>query len=137
MRPPEPARSSLWRLPGGEAARLARFAAVGVLNTLFGYGVFYLLLVAGLQPVPALALATIVGIVFNFFSTATLVFRRPDLSRLGRFTGIYAITFTVNAIALAVAVDNGVAPATAQAILVVPMALLAYVLNSRLVFGEK
>lgn len=138
MKPSSASASVFGRLAGsGELGRIVRFAAVGILNTLFGYLVFYFLLVAGMQPVPALALATVLGVAFNFVSTSTLVFRRPELRRVWLFICIYAITFTVNAIALAGAVEWGVAPATAQAVLVVPMAALAYLLNSRLVFGDK
>lgn len=63
---------SLWRL------RFARFLIIGALNTLFGFGVFYLLLLAHLRPGPALAVATVLGVLFNFMTTGRVVFENAE-----------------------------------------------------------
>ncbi|PPD46599.1 MAG: polysaccharide biosynthesis protein GtrA [Methylocystis sp.] len=122
-------RMRLWRL------RFARFLVVGVGNTLFGYGVFYLLLGAGLAPTPALALATLIGVVFNFFTTGRVVFASADSTLLWRFACVYVVVFVVNAALLEWVVALGVAPAAAQALLLAPCVALSYLLNRTLVFN--
>jgi len=118
----------LWRLP------FARFLVVGVVNTIFGYGVFYLLLVAGLAPTPALALATLSGVVFNFFTTGRVVFANSDATRLWRFALVYGIVFVVNAALLEGGIGLGLGAPLSQALLLAPCVALSYVLNRTLVF---
>ncbi len=119
----------LWRLSA------ARFLAVGVFNTLFGYGAFYLLLGSGLAPTPALAFATLVGVVFNFFTTGRVVFANSDATLLWRFACVYAVVFAVNAALLEGAVSLGVGAALAQAMLLAPCVAFSYLLNRTLVFN--
>lgn len=127
----ESLRGRLWRL------RFARFLVVGVVNTLFGYGLFYALLGVGLAPTPALALATIAGIGFNFFTTGRVVFANADAARLWRFACVYGAVFLVNDALLELAIRTGLAPAPAQAVLLLPCVALSYVLNRAFVFAVR
>ena len=52
-----------------------KFVLVGILNTAFGYLVFALLLFLGLHYTLAVILSTIAGVLFNFKTTGTLVFK--------------------------------------------------------------
>ena len=124
-------RARLWSL------RFARFLVVGVLNTLFGYGLFFALLEARLAPTPALALATIAGVAFNFVTTGRVVFASSDATRLWRFASVYAIVFFVNDALLELALRLGLSPALAQAALLPPCVALSYVLNRTLVFDVR
>lgn len=123
------AHARLWRW------RFVRFLAVGALNTLFGYGAFYLLLSAHLAPTLALALATVLGVAFNFFTTGRVVFGDSGAARLWRFASAYGLVFVVNAALLEAARRWGFAPASAQALLLAPCVALSYVVNRTLVFG--
>jgi putative flippase GtrA len=125
----EEMRARLWRL------RFARFLVVGVVNTLFGYGAFFLLLGAGFAPTLALALATIAGVLFNFVTTGRVVFENAEASRLWRFAGVYAAVFVVNAALLEAAQRLGVGPRLAQAALLLPCVALSYLMNRLLVFS--
>lgn len=125
----ELARMRLWRL------RFARFLVVGAVNTLFGYGVFFVLLRAGLAPTAALAFATIIGVLFNFVTTGRVVFETAEASRLWRFLGVYGLVFLLNAALLDAAIRLGVAAAIAQALLLLPCVALSYVLNRAFVFS--
>lgn len=119
----------LWRAP------FARFLTVGAGNTAVGYGIFYLLLRAGLAPTFALALATIVGVVFNFFTTGRVVFANADIARLWRFGFVYAAVFAINAALLEAVIALGLSAAAGQALLLAPCVALSYFLNRTLVFN--
>lgn len=111
-----------------------RFLAVGLLNTLFGYGVFGLLVVAGLAPEVALLIATVLGVLFNFVTTGRMVFASRDWRRLPFFAAIYGITYLVNLAGLRGLMVLGVGPLIAQAILLPLVVLLSFALNKLLVF---
>jgi putative flippase GtrA len=85
------------RVRGLWASTFLRFLAVGVLNTAFGYGVYALLIVLGLQRELALLLATVLGVLFNFKTTAVLVFRSRNPRLLLRFVLVYAAMYALNA----------------------------------------
>jgi putative flippase GtrA len=120
----------LWRV------RFARFLVVGVVNTLFGYGAFYILLSMGARPTLALALATVVGIVFNFVTTGRVVFADAASGRLWRFAAVYGLVFIVNAALLEAALQLGLGAAPAQALLLAPCVALSYFLNRTIVFDD-
>jgi putative flippase GtrA len=78
------------------AAQFARFLGVGVLNTAFGYGVFYAVFAFTQSTVIAPIVATLAGIVFNFFSTGTLVFQDRRTQLIWRFILVYAVQVGTN-----------------------------------------
>lgn len=111
-----------------------RFLAVGVLNSLFGYGCFAVLIFLGLHYSAALLLATIAGVLFNFKTTGSLVFGSSDNRLLFRFIATYAVVYAVNVSLLTALLLAGLGPYTGGALLILPMAALAFILNKRLVF---
>ena len=120
-----------------EGRRFARFVAVGLLNTAFGYGIFALVIYLGFHYVWASLLSTILGILFNFFATGRLVFNNRDNSRLGRFFCVYGVSFVFGLAGLALLNEMGVDIYIAGLILIPPSAVLTYVLNRLFVFGKK
>jgi putative flippase GtrA len=124
-------RGRVWRL------RVARFLVVGAVNTLFGYGVFYMLLHAGQPPAAALALATVIGVAFNFLTTGRIVFDNRDPTRLWRFVAVYGVVFLLNAFLLEGARRLGLGAALAQLMLTAPCVFLSYRLNRALVFSDR
>ncbi len=115
-------------------ARLFRFLAIGVLNTAFGYGVFAFLIWYGLHYSLAAAISTVLGVLFNFKTTGALVFRSHDNSKIIRFVLAYMVVYCANVVALTALVHIELGAYLAGLILVLPLALLAYFLNSRFVF---
>lgn len=111
-----------------------RFLAVGALNTLFGYGCFVLLLFVGLHYTLALLLGTMLGVLFNFKTTGTLVFGSRDNRLLARFVGTYAVIYACNVVAIGLLLRTGLSAQAAGAVLLLPMAALAFVLNRKFVF---
>jgi putative flippase GtrA len=125
----------VWRAP--LEWRFLRFLLVGGLNTAFGYGVFALLISAGLTYPVAAFVSTAAGILFNFKSYGTLVFRSHDNRKLLRFVGVYAICYGINLLPLAWAKRQGVSLLVVGAVVAVPMALLGFTLNRRYVFSPE
>lgn len=116
--------------------RFLRFLVVGGLNTTFGYAVYALLIYAGLDVALALLLGTILGVLFNFRTTGTLVFGNRDPRRLVRFVGVYALLYFINVGAINFLLTLDFGKYSAGAVMLLPMALLAFVLNRSLVFSE-
>jgi len=115
-------------------ARLFKFFVVGVLNTAFGYGIFAVLIWYGLHYSLAAAISTILGVLFNFKTTGILVFKSHDNSKIIRFVLAYVVVYCVNVMALAILLHLGADTYLAGLILILPLALLAYFLNSQFVY---
>ena len=122
------------RLPGG---RFVRFLLVGGLNTAFGYGVYAAALFLGAHYALAATLSTVLGVLFNFFTTGSLVFRRLDGSRLHRFVAVYAVTWAVGVLALKAARSLDVDLYLAGLVLLLPSAALSFFLLRTFVFQER
>lgn len=114
--------------------RFIRFLIVGGINTAFGYGVFALLIFLKVHYAVAALLSTIFGVLFNFKTTGKLVFNSADNSLIFKFIGVYTIIYAVNTGALKVFNSYNVNMYVAGAAMILPMAMLAFVLNKNLVF---
>jgi len=121
-------RSVLW------SSQLWRFLVVGLGNTVFGYGLYLLGLWVGLPYATALIVSTVLGAIFNFFTTGRIVFKSRALGRIFGFLATYGVTLGVNLILLKWLVEAGVAKAYAQAILLPIVVILSFLLNKYLVF---
>lgn len=124
----------LSRLAALARSRFVRFLTVGVINTLFGYGVYALLILLGTHYTLAALISTVCGVLFNFKTIGLLVFKDKRNSRIWSFVAVYAVTYGMNIGLLKVFLIFGVGPLPAGAILLLPMALVAYTLQRLLVF---
>ncbi len=115
--------------------RFLRFLAVGGLNTAFGYAVYAVLVLFGLSPQAALALAFCVGVIWNFFTHARLVFGARGFRRLPAYVAVYVAIYAVNSVLLARVMALGLHPLVAQAGLALVMALLSYALIKAVLTG--
>jgi putative flippase GtrA len=73
-----------------------RFLVVGVCNTLFGYAIFAGLIFFHIHYAIAMFFSTIVGIVFNFFTTGRMVFKNKKNSLFFKFIFIYGVVYLLN-----------------------------------------
>lgn len=119
----------------GERKRLILFLLVGGVNTLFGYSLYALLLYFHLHYALASLLATIGGVLFNFKTTGVIVFKNHNNGLLVRFIAVYSVTYLVNIGCLKIFASYNANMYIAGAILILPMALIAYVLQKKFVFG--
>ncbi len=121
--------------------RLARFFIVGGINTVFGYSAYAALLFVGFHYAAAAFIGTVAGVLFNYFTTGRFVFEQVARGGLlVRFVVVYAVLYGFNVAALAVLQNVTIGamrlgPYAAGLVLIVPMALLSYVLMRRYVFG--
>jgi len=76
--------------------KFIRFIFVGVLNTLFGYGVYCLMILIGFSYVWATLISQILGVLFNFVTTGNLVFENNDKRLIFKFILSYIITYFIN-----------------------------------------
>ncbi|MBF0560147.1 MAG: GtrA family protein [Nitrospirae bacterium] len=114
--------------------RFIRFLIVGGINTAFGYGVYALLIFLKFHYAVASLLATILGVMFNFKTTGSLVFESKDNRLIFKFVGVYAIIYALNTASLGVFNYFKVDMYLAGAAMLLPMAMVGFVLNKNLVF---
>ena len=117
------------------APRFMRFIAVGVLNTLFGYGVFSAAILVGANPFVALVIAYAVGVVFNFFTTGRLVFRERRAS-IVKFVFAYVLIYLFNAALYWLLATTGANPLLVQALCIPVVTVFSYTLFNTFVFKE-
>lgn len=110
---------------------------VGLLNTLVGYSIFFVCLQIGLHYSIAIATATLLGALFNFKSIGVVVFRSNDNSKLIRFVIVYSLIYFINVAGMKVLLEIGFQGWFAGLLLLLPLALISYILNSRYVFHHE
>jgi len=116
--------------------RFIRFLLVGGLNTLFGYGAFSLFIYLGLHYSLAALLGTILGILFNFQTVGRLVFSYYRHNLIFKFVAVYGIAYLLNIIGLYFFNLADVSNYLAGAILIIPIAIIAFILNKFFVFPD-
>lgn len=122
-------RPDLWRF--------LKFLIVGVVNTIFGFLAYaFFLRVVGLSWQWALAASYIIGVLWNFGTHGKIVFRTEGFGRLPLYILAYAALFFLNKLALRAAIAAGMSDLWAQALLVLPMAMVAFVLVSLALTGQ-
>jgi putative flippase GtrA len=117
------------------AIQILRFFAVGGVNLAFGYAAFAIFILFGLPKELAAFFSTICGILFNFKTTGTIVFRNKNNRLIFRFFGVYLFTYLLNIGLLEVFEYFGVGPLVAGAIIILPVSLLGFFVNKRFVFN--
>ena len=117
--------------------QFVRFIGVGIINTVFGYSLFVLFIFSGLHYVWASFFGTVLGVIFNFFTTGRLVFNNLDHSRLPWFFGVYGITFVFGIAGLSFLDGWGIDMYRAGLVMIPPSAIVSFALNRKFVFGEK
>ena len=125
------------RANGNGPPKYVRFILAGGLNTVFGYLVFAGLTRLGWRDVFAVPAATAAAVVFNFMTYGKLVFESLDARNLPRFVLGYVGLYCCNVGGLRALARVGLDAYKAQAVLVIPLAILSYVCNDRWVFRAK
>lgn len=83
-----------WR-SRAEWARVFRYYQAGVVNTAFGYGLFALLIWAGLNLYVAQAVSHVLGMAFNYLTFSRYAFAGHAASKV-RFVASYALNYAMS-----------------------------------------
>ena len=114
-----------------------KFVLVGILNTLFGYSVFALLLWLDFHYSIATIFSTIIGVIFNFYTTGRLVFKNTNNLLIFKFVLVYVFTTSLSIFILYLSNKMNFNLYYAGFVLSVIMALISFILQKTFVFKEK
>ena len=116
-----------------EWKRLWRYYQAGLVNTLFGYGLYALFVWTGVNMYVAQIAAHVLGMTFNYFTYSRFAFAGRDGSK-GRFIASYILNYLLGLIALAAAAQAIRSPYLAGLVSVVFVSIVNYFILKRLVF---
>lgn len=114
--------------------RFLRFLAVVLLNTAVGYSLFAFLTWLGLSYPLEIGLAILGWVIFNFRSIGRLVFNGSYWSRMSRFATVYCALHGLKVAGIALLLKTGLKVYVTNALLIIPLALIAYLLQQKFVF---
>jgi len=116
-----------------------KFLVVGAVNTVFGYSCYAGLLFIGLHYSLAALFGTLLGIAFNYLSTSRYVFNTApaNISRGIRFVLVYSLLYFINVLCLWLLEQLGFNPYVSGLLLILPMAVVSYLLLNYLVYNKK
>jgi len=123
-------------IPKFVSIRFVKFLIVGGLNALFGFTVYSLLAITALPTWLVLLGANLLGIIFNFFTTGGLVFKSLSITKVPVFIICYGIVFLLNLGLLYWLTPVFDSRILAMATVIIPMAILTYLMQSRFVFCD-
>ncbi len=118
-------------------SRFAKYILVGIVNTIFGYSLFALFIYLGLHYSLAVLFSTVIGIIFNFKTIGTMVFKSSNNALIYKFFMVYAITYVLNVIGLKILINFDINTYLAGMLMLVPTTIVSFLLNSKVVFREK
>ena len=76
--------------------KFIRFVLVGGINTLFGIGVYTLMVYIGTPYIWAALISHVLGVLFNFATTGHLVFENNDKKLIFKFVIGYVFVYIIN-----------------------------------------
>ena len=118
------------------SGQFVRFILVGVANTAVGYLVYAAFVLLGIGPQLALAMAFVIGVIWNFWAHARLVFGQGGMGLFPAYVGVYVAIWGLNAVVLHLAIGAGFGPLLAQALLAPVSAVLSFFFIARVLTGS-
>lgn len=118
--------------------RIIKFLSVGVLNTVFGYAVYAILIFVNVPYLTALFVATVGGVIFNYFSFGRMVFHgHGGWFVFGKFVIAYGVVYVANAALLrALTKDFLFSPYVGQVICIPLSVFLSWLLMNYWVYKK-
>lgn len=117
-------------------ARLWRYYQAGIVNTLFGYGLYALFVAVGLNMYVAQICAHILGVTFNYFTYSRYAFRDAEGSK-PRFVLSYAANYLLGLASLAAAAQVIASPYLAGLAAVLFVSMVNYFILKHFVFTRR
>lgn len=113
-----------------------RFVLIGFLNTAFGVGLYCLFIYWCMPYQSAVLLSTVMGVLFNFKTIGTFVFRNTKNRLIFKFILAYVIVYFVNIGLIRLLLEVTDLNEYITGIIVTPfVALASFVLQKRFVFN--
>jgi putative flippase GtrA len=126
------ARAPVW----GSLNRLWRYYQAGIVNTLFGFGLYALLLSFGIWMYAAQLIAHVLGVVFNYFTYSRHAFAGSQASKF-RFVVSYGFNYLLGLGSLAAAAQVIESPYIAGIVSILFVSLVNYFVLKNLVFTRQ
>lgn len=124
-----------WGLFSNIEEKFLKFLFVGILNTIFSYTIYAILITFGLNANIALFFQYILGVLWNFKTTGIIVFQNNDNRLIFKFITSYIFTFAINSLLLNILIRY-INDYLAQALLVLPIALISFLIFKFWVFKK-
>ena len=118
------------------ARRLWRYYQAGIVNTVFGYGLFALFVALGLNMYVAQIASHLLGMAFNYFTYSRHAFHDSDVSK-SRFIASYAVNYLLGLGALWAVSQAVASPYLAGLIAVAIVSLINYFILKHWVFTAR
>lgn len=115
-------------------SQIISFIFIGIINTLFGYSVYALLLYLGLNYVISILGATLIGMLFNFKMIGKYVFNRNEYKLMIKFFQVYAVVFFINISIVKLFKLLEFNDYFSGALAIIPVAIVSFILNKYYVF---
>ncbi|WP_324740332.1 GtrA family protein [Tsuneonella sp. CC-YZS046] len=115
---------------------IVRYYQAGAVNAAFGYGLYALLLWAGLGMYMAQLIAHILGVAFNYFTYSSHVFRGADPAKT-RFAASYVVNYLISLCFLALVSLILKSPYAAGLAAIILTSAVNYLILKRLVFAPR
>lgn len=112
-----------------------RYLVAGLINTIFGFSIYALMIRLGLDRYVAQAISYVAGTVFNYITYSRHVFRDAKAAKV-RFALSYAGNYLINLVALKAVSHLLPNPYLAGALTTLAIVALNYLVLKRLVFRE-
>lgn len=117
--------------------KFIRFIFVGGLNTAFGLSVYCLLIWIGLSYIWATLISQVLGVLFNFITTGSLVFENSDRRLIYKFIFSYIITYFINiGINRALQITFGVNEYISGIVAIILSAIVSFFILKQFVYND-
>ena len=114
-----------------------RYLIVGLFNTAVGYSLYAVFIFFGIHYSLAVLLSTVLGVLVNFKTIGAIVFRNDNSRLIFRFVAVYMLTYILNVMGLRILKQFSFDMYLAGAIMLVPMAIISFMLHNTFVFRTK
>ena len=116
--------------------QIIMFIFTGIINTIFGYAMYALFIYLGCQYIFASALATVLGILFNFKTISKFVFKANENRLIFKFIGVYSLVYIANISLIKIFKIIGLNDYISGFMAVFPCAVISFILNKFYVYNR-
>lgn len=117
--------------------QIVLYGLIGVVNTAFSYACYAVFIFCGLHYALAVALATCLGVLFNFMTTGKIVFKNFNNHLIIKFVGVYTFLYFINVWFIKLMQTLSTNYYLTGFVAIFPLAVISFILNKYFVFRER